>query len=182
ASLWKAPEAGEIRPNEVDLTRRRPLLENSDEAFRDRAKKVFAEVAADPNREALVEKYRKAFASPEISGIPPDLRAGEELFMKNCSVCHRAGDKGVQVGAVLSGRRTEELRGLLAVSLAPSRAAAPDSINYVPLTKEGQTLPGPLAWETPANVVLRRAEGKSDSVLRRDIKELHATKQSVMPE
>jgi putative membrane-bound dehydrogenase-like protein len=180
-ALLKALEAKEIRPNDVDLTRRRSLLESGDESVRERAKKAFAEIAVDPNRAALVESYRKAFASPELSG-EPDLRAGEELFLKNCAICHRVSDKGVPVGADLSGMRSREVDAMLVDILDPSRAVAPEFINYVLITNEGQVLNGLLASETSVNVVLRRAEGKTDSVLRRDIKELHATHQSVMPE
>src|SRR4030095_11168674 len=61
-------------------------------------------------------------------------------------------------------------------------AGAPEFLNYVCVRKDGQVVTGLLASETPVNIVLRRAEGKVETVLRRDIEELRSTGQRVMPE
>ncbi len=179
--LLDALESGAIRPVEVDLARRTLLVESSSEAIRGRAEKVFASVVVDRDRAAVVERYRKAIAMPEVEG-GADLRNGEALFLKNCATCHRVGDKGIPVGADLSGMKSREADALVTDILDPSRAVAPEFVNYVCVTRDGQVLNGLLASETPSSIVLRRAEGKSDSVLRRDIAELRATDKSVMPE
>jgi putative heme-binding domain-containing protein len=140
-------------------------------------------VAAEADRSAVVERYtyRGALSAPELRGAG-DRGRGKDLFLKKCSICHRAGDEGTAVGADLSGMRAREVDALLADVLDPSRAVAPEFVNYVLTTAEDEILTGLLALETPVNVVIRGPEGKTRSVLRRDIKDLRATRKSVMPD
>ena len=56
--------------------------------------------------------------------------------------------------------RAREVEALLADVLDPSRAVAPEFVNYILVTTEDKVLTGLLALETPVNVVIRGAEGK----------------------
>jgi putative membrane-bound dehydrogenase-like protein len=176
--LLDAVEAGEVRPAEIDLDRRRRLLESSSEPLRRRAEKLLAAVAADPDREAVVERYRRAIAE---AGGEGEVSRGEALFLKSCSTCHRAGGRGAAVGPDLAGMHLRSADALLLDILDPNRAVSPEFVSYTLVTRDGRLLSGLLAAETPSGVELRRAEGKSDFVLRRDIAELRPTSSSVMP-
>ena len=180
-ALLDAIPNGGILAREIDLPRRQALLDSSVETVRTRAKEVFQDSAVDPNRAAVVEQYRAALATPELSG-PGDAANGELYFAKTCGVCHRVGDRGVPVGADLAALRDRPVDSLLIDVLDPSRAVAPEFVNYSCVTKDGQIFTGLLASESPVSIVLRRAEGKTDSILRRDIAELRSTGESVMPE
>ena len=59
---------------------------------------------------------------------------------------------------------------------------APEFQGYVLVTEDGRALVGLLALETPTNVVIRGPAGQSDTVLRRNIRELRATGKSAMPD
>jgi putative heme-binding domain-containing protein len=179
--LIDALERGEVQAVDFDLNRRKSFLESLSDENRKRAEPLLAGLAADPDRAAVVEKYRQALASTELAGTG-DAAHGKDLFLKKCALCHRAGDQGTAVGADLSGMRVREVDALLADILDPSRAVAPEFLSYVLITRDGQALSGLLALETPANVVIRGAEGKTETVLRRDIETLRATAKSFMPD
>jgi putative heme-binding domain-containing protein len=66
--------------------------------------------------------------------------------------------------------------------LNPSKEVAPDFLNYMLVTTQGQLLTGLLAGETATTVKLRRAEGLEDVVLRNEITELRASGKSLMPD
>jgi putative membrane-bound dehydrogenase-like protein len=178
-SVLGAIEDERMAPADVDLTRRRALVEHADVSVRDRAARAFAPVAVDADRAALIERYRGAIAG--LSGAP-DPGRGRELFRRHCGVCHRLGGEGEHVGPDLESVRQREREALLIDILDPNRSVSPEFANYVLITADGRVLDGLLASETPSSVVLRRAEGREDVVLRRDIRELRATRTSVMPE
>ena len=54
--------------------------------------------------------------------------------------------------------------------------------SFTVATADGRLLTGLIASETASAVTLRRQEGKEDVVLRRDIEEMAASGQSLMPE
>ncbi len=178
--LLSAIERGEVRAGEIDLARRKKLIENLDEKLRARAEKVFGDLAASPDRAAVVATYEKALSGGKLDRGDP--HAGEPLFLKHCSTCHKAGERGSAVGADLAGMRGRTAEALLTDILDPSRAVAPEFLNYTVVTRDKKILTGILASQTPTTVTLRAAEGKTDSVLRRDIGELRSTNQSLMPE
>ncbi len=179
-ALLSAIEAGDVRPGEIDLARRKKLIETRDEKLKARAEKVFADLAASPDRAAVVAAYEKALSGGKLDRGDP--RAGEPLFLKHCSTCHKAGERGSAVGADLAGMRSRTAEALLTDILDPNRAIAPEFMNYTVVTRDRKILTGILASQTPTTVTLRAAEGKTESVLRRDIGELRSTNQSLMPE
>ena len=71
---------------------------------------------------------------------------------------------------------------LLISILDPARDATPDGIAVVVLTKDGRTLSGLLAQETPTKIKLKRAEGLEDSIDRSEIESIRSTGRSLMPE
>ncbi|MCE2806790.1 MAG: hypothetical protein LW700_16550, partial [Gemmataceae bacterium] len=71
---------------------------------------------------------------------------------------------------------------LILAILDPSREIDPRYSQMVAETKDGRTVAGLLAAETPVNVTLRRAEGMEDVILRTNLEALTATGKSLMPE
>lgn len=177
AVLLAALEEGSIDPKDLDLGFRKILLER--EETRARAEKIFARVAVDPDRAQVVERAAAAIGRLEGLGRP---ERGRELFSKHCSICHRFKGEGTAVGPDLATVANRALEALVIDLLDPSRSVSPEFLNYVLITRDRKIITGLLVTETPTSVLLRRAEGKSDSVLRQDIAELRATGQSVMPE
>src|SRR6185369_2804345 len=66
--------------------------------------------------------------------------------------------------------------------LDPNREVAPNFIGYTIETKDGRTLDGLIVDDSAASLTLKRADGLTDTVLRRDIVQLSGSGLSLMPE
>ena len=146
---------------------------------RPRVERVFAAVAADPDRKAVIDKLPEGLRLGGGRGFGRP-RRGKKLFLQKCSQCHKAGSDGNALGADLASCAVRS--GMPSwPTLDPSRAVAPEFQGYVLVTEDGRALVGLLALETPTNVVIRGPAGQSDTVLRRNIRELRATGKSACP-
>ena len=128
------------------------------------------------NRLNVINNYSPALA---LKANPAD---GKTLFEKNCQACHSYRGKGAKVGPELAGVAGKSQMELLISILDPARDATPDGIAVVVLTKDGRTLSGLLAQETPTKIKLKRAEGLEDSIDRSEIESIRSTGRSLMPE
>ena len=66
--------------------------------------------------------------------------------------------------------------------LDPNREVAPNFIGYTVETNDGRTIYGIIAEESAASLTLKRADGVTETVLRRDISQLSGSGLSLMPE
>ena len=123
-----------------------------------------------------MDSYKSALA---IKGDPA---AGKAVFVRACAVCHRMGDVGVDVGPNLGALAEKSPEALLIAILDPNRAFESRYAGFTVATVDGRLLTGLIGSETANAVTLRRQEGKEDVVLRRDIEEMAASGQSLMPE
>ena len=89
---------------------------------------------------------------------------------------------GVEVGPNLGALDEKNPETLLIAILDPNRAFESRYANFTVATADGRVLSGLIASETASAVTLRRQEGKEDVVLRREIEEMAASGQSLMPE
>ena len=173
-----ALEEGLVLPSEVDLTQRTRFLEFPSGDLRERAAKIFEVRVRPGERAALVERYRQALAA---AARDASVERGRQLFVDNCSTCHRLGDLGHSVGPDLVGLEKKTEEQLLIDILDPNRAVQGAYTGYTVITRSGQVATGLMVAETPTTLVLRRAGGETDTILRRDVLELRSTGLSVMP-
>jgi putative membrane-bound dehydrogenase-like protein len=163
--------AGQLEPFRVQQLRRHP-----DPRLRARAVKLLAGQAAS-DRQKVVKAYQ------DVLKMKADARRGKKVFKKNCAVCHRLENEGVEVGPdLLSALRTKTPDTLLNDILDPSREVDPRYINYLVTTKAGRSFSGMIAAETSSSITLRRAEKAEDTLLRSQIDDIQATAKSLMPE
>jgi putative heme-binding domain-containing protein len=92
------------------------------------------------------------------------------------------GDLGKDVGPNLATIRQWNPEQVLINTLDPNREVAPNFIGYTVETKDGRTIYGIIAEESAASLTLKRADGLTDTVLRRDIAQLSGSGLSLMPE
>ena len=59
---------------------------------------------------------------------------------------------------------------------------APNFVGYTVETRDGRTLDGIITDESAASLTLKRAEGVTETVLRRDIAQISGSGLSLMPE
>jgi putative membrane-bound dehydrogenase-like protein len=163
--------AGQLEPFRVQQLRKHPNLQ-----LRKRAMSLLAGQIT-PDRKKAVESYKTALT------LKGEVVRGKEVFKKNCAVCHRLENVGVEVGPdLLSALRTKTAETLLVDILDPSREVDPRYINYEVTTRAGRAFTGMIAAETASSVTLRRAEKAEDTILRTQIDDFRATAKSLMPE
>jgi len=183
-AFMATPEAAEVLAAEVleqriagaDLTpaHRTRLFRVLKGGTRTALQKALAEAAPEDRRE-VVSRYQPSL---KLKG---DSKNGQNLFEKNCSVCHRIGKLGVNVAPDISDSRTKTPAQLLEAILDPNRAVDANYFGYSLITNEGKVHSGIIAAETANSVTLKLQEGKTITVLRSDIDELRNTGLSLMP-
>jgi len=174
-ALLDAIEEGSVRAAELSADRRQFLLNHPTPAVRTRASKVIGS-AGDSNRKAVVDSFR------DVLDLTADVERGRAAFTKKCSLCHKLGDVGHNVGPDIVSVRTKSPDDLLIAILDPNREAQPNFTAYNLILTNGQVLNGIIVAESAASVTLRRAEGKEDVVPRGDIDELISSGRTLMPE
>jgi putative heme-binding domain-containing protein len=175
SALIEALEAGTIAITELDLSAREALHRIPDKELQVRAAKLLKSTAGS-DRDAVVARYQSAL---DLAG---DAKNGAALFARHCLTCHQMQGKGQRVGPELSGIASRPKLALLEDILNPGKEVSPDFVNFVVVTRQGQIFTGLLAADTPALVRLRGQQGAEETILRKDIEELHPNRQSLMPE
>jgi len=89
---------------------------------------------------------------------------------------------GKDVGPNLASIRQWNPEQALINILDPNREVAPNFVGYTVETKDGRTLDGIITDESVASVTLKRAEGVTETVFRRDIVTITGSGLSLMPE
>ena len=170
-----ALEHGDIAPADVDLSLRRQLTEHRDEAIRARAGRLLG-AAVSPDRAAIYEAHRA------VLQLPSNPANGKRVFLRACGQCHRLDREGSPVGPDLFGIRNQPKETILLHILIPEREITPGFRAYTVMTKDGRVLSGLIASETPTSITLRQAQAREETLLRRDIEELVASRMSLMPQ
>jgi putative heme-binding domain-containing protein len=165
--------ASQLAPARVEQLRR-----HRDTALRQRAELLLAGRAA-PERQKVIDEYRTALT------LKGDAGKGKLAFKRVCATCHRLENEGFQVGPdLLAALPNKTSDGLLIDILDPSREVDPRYVNYLVETSSGKVLTGIMASEGPTSIVLKRAEGTQDILLRSQIEAngIQATGKSLMPD
>jgi putative heme-binding domain-containing protein len=173
--LLQAIENGVIPANQVPFARRATLLRSNDSQVKELAAKLFGN-SSPGSRKEIVAKYQSALSMKGEAG------RGKKVFESACATCHRVGELGKDVGPNLATIRQWNPEQVLINILDPNREVAPNFIGYTLETKDGRTLDGLIADESAASLTLKRADGLTDKVLRRDIAQLSGSGLSLMPE
>jgi len=173
--LLKAVEDGQIEAAAVDIPARSRLMDDSDRAIAQRARKLFQDQSSD--RAKLVESYRDTL---QLSG---DEARGKKVFDTNCARCHMPRLQGGRVGPDLSGVNNKSKEELLTSILNPSYAIEPRYVHYIVTATDGEIHDGVIANETPGAITLRGGtEAGDETILRKNIRDIRASSVSLMPE
>jgi putative membrane-bound dehydrogenase-like protein len=164
-----------VLAQEIDAARRQRLLDARNPAIKKRAGLLFAE-ANSPDRAKVLQAYQPVLT------MKGDAERGAKVFARTCAACHEYKGLGSTVGPELASVKDKTVEGLLIAILDPNRAVEPRYINYLAVTKTGQTLTGLIQSETSTSVTLVGADGKKHQLLRSNIDELTSTGKSLMPE
>jgi putative heme-binding domain-containing protein len=124
-------------------------------------------------------EYRQALGRPP--GERPNPERGQQLFMKNCAVCHRVKGQGGNIGPALDGVGARGIERLLEDILDPNRNVDPAFRQVIVETTDGRTLAGVHPHQSGELLVLNDAEGKETSVPLAQVKSQTISAISLMP-
>jgi putative membrane-bound dehydrogenase-like protein len=169
-----ALEDGTLPASACSALHRAALEQHADKALAKRAHAQFAKLLA--NLDGQIADYSRALSNPR------DRTHGAALFKQHCGTCHQAHGVGVAVGPALAGEAKQPEETLLVSILAPNAQITGGYTTYTLLTTGGQVFTGLLAADTASSVTLKQQEGKTQTVLRKEIDSLVASPVSLMPE
>lgn len=157
-SLLDAIENGTVARSEIDLARRRRLLEQTSGRLGERSRALFeAADRAPTERAAVFEKLRPALAHPG------DVARGLEVYEARCSTCHRLDGRGHAVGPDLETVADRSPDALLADIVDPNRAVEDRFTLYAIVTRDGRALAGIVEEESTTTLTLLGQDAKRKS-------------------
>jgi putative membrane-bound dehydrogenase-like protein len=168
-----AVEARKVARADVDPARVALLKKSPARNIGPRAAKLFA---APADRQKVFDEYRKAL---DLKGDPVK---GKLVFKTNCAACHKLEGVGEEAGADLKAIRDRGLEGVLLAIVDPNREVKPQYLAYAVETKAGRVITGMLTAETATGLTVRRPDGQSESIARKDVESLRSLGLSYMPE
>jgi putative heme-binding domain-containing protein len=132
--------------------------------------------AARKQREAVIKQYAG------VSDLKGNAAHGLQLYQQNCSICHRLQNQGNELGPDLATVSSKPVEVLLIAILDPNQAVEARYLAYSAATADGREGTGLLVAETPTSITLRLASGMEQVFLKQELKELKASRMSLMPE
>ncbi len=163
-----------IRPGDLNATQRERLIEQCPE-LAEAENSLFASVGIGSRSEVL-DDWRDSMT------MKGESTRGLAIFGKHCSACHVLDGVGHAVGPDLAGLTNPTALFWFTAILDPNRDVDGRYLNFVAVTKDGQTLAGILAEESAHSVTLKEREGKTYVLLRRNLDEFRSGNKSMMPE
>ena len=150
------------------------LAQNSDRSIRERAAKLFSATA--PDRQALLKGYA------EVEKLTGNRDRGFALYRQHCATCHRLGGEGKAVGPDLGTLANKSVPVLVEAILDPNRAVEARYVSYTAMTKADREVSGIVVSESANNLTLRATDGREETLLRAELKDLSSSGLSLMPE
>jgi len=167
-------ESGTIPARQLGAAWQQKLAQHSDRSLRERAAKLFSATTTD--RQALLKNYAG------VEKLTGDRTKGFALYRQHCATCHRLGGEGKSVGPDLGALSNKSVPALVEAILDPNRAVESRYVNYTAMTKAEREVSGIIMSETANNLTLRATDGREDTLLRAELKELTSSGLSLMPE
>jgi putative heme-binding domain-containing protein len=174
-ALLEALESGRVPATTLSPADLQRLISQPDAAVKARAEVLLAKMGPSP-REDVLRAYQSVLA------LTGDIERGAAVFRQHCSVCHRVGDVGHEVGPKLETLKTRGPEFILTNVLDPNREVNPAWRDYIATTTDGVSYNGVVISETAVSITLRRSEAKETALARAEIDTLSDTGRSLMPE
>lgn len=171
--LLDAVEQGTIDQNSIGWPRSVGLMAYSDKPLRDRARVLLTK--RDQQRDEVIRQYQAAL------DLKADPEKGMAVFQQNCALCHQIGSAGgVAFGPDLATIRNRRPASIMGDILNPNLSIADGYDLWTINLKNGETVQGLIATETPTALTLRNQGGQETTIARQDIESLKAMNMSAM--
>ncbi len=177
-SLLNSIASGDVSFSDLSAQQRAGLKNHPNRSIRQQTKRLMKAggIAENRDRQQLIASK---IALLQRSG---DVDRGKAVFTKNCATCHVFKGEGNVVGPNLNGMSVHPKLELLTHILDPNRSVEANYRLYNVLTVDGIVVSGLLSGETLTSIEMVDAKGKRQTILREDIEQLNASKNSAMPE
>ena len=113
------------------------------------------------------------------SGIPT---AGRTIFLSACASCHVLFKEGGHIGPDLTSHDRSDPRAMLVHVVNPSAVIREGFESSIIITDDGRALSGFIVEQDASVVVLRTVDGRTASIPRDTIEQMHKSPKSLMPE
>ncbi|HLK49187.1 MAG TPA: c-type cytochrome [Bryobacteraceae bacterium] len=120
--------------------------------------------------------YIRSLGKLPAETVPGNPQRGQEIYRTkgNCGRCHIAKGQGESIGPELSDIGARRNAAYLRASLVEPEAAVPDGFLQVRVvTNDGRAITGVRLNEDTFTIQLRDLNGRTYSLLKQDLKELH---------
>lgn len=172
--LLDAIEAGTIQPATIGWQRSVRLMSQSNIGQRDRARMLLTK---NESEQATVNK-----AYQQVLSLKGDAVKGKAMYNRNCASCHQIrGSMGVSFGPDLGTVHNWSAEAIMANILAPNLSISSGYELWTVDLKNGESLQGIIATETPTTITLINAGKMEKTIKRADIGSLKALNMSAMP-
>jgi putative membrane-bound dehydrogenase-like protein len=172
--LLSAIQNKKVLAGQIPLVHQQRLLKHADKALQKKAARLFS--ASGNPREQIVKKYQAAL---KLTG---DVERGRLVFLQNCVACHKHGKDGYEVGPSMNTVKNRSSESALIQILDPNREVLANFFQYFITLNDGQTVTGRIVNESTSGLTLQRAGGVEETILRKNIKSMTTSGQSLMPE
>ena len=130
----------------------------------------------------LVTHLRALAISNSAAETKGDRQAGAAIFAANCSRCHAVAGKGQLTGPDLTGIGTWRTNVELREAVLDPDAEVPKAYwSVAAITSSGKTVRGVRLNEDSFSIQLRDDEGRLQSLLKRDVRNIELIRRSPMP-
>lgn len=134
-------------------------------------------------RNAIInDKVDEQLVHTLLFGTSGDAARGEQVFVKNCSACHKLGREGTEIAPDLTNRPRHNPVYLLANLADPSAIIPPEYQVHVVLTDTGAVLTGFKVEENAQEITILDATNQRTVIPRDEIEEVQLSEKSLMPE
>jgi len=174
-ALVQQIEGGLISQAILDPARKDRLLRHGSSRVKELAAKAL-NANGTASRAKAMEDFRPSLA------LAGDSRHGGEIHAKLCAVCHKLGNVGNDIGPNLQSVSAHPAEKLLTSILDPNASIEPGYLAYSCTLVGGEELYGIIAAETANSLIMKMADGKTQTILRGNIASLRSSNLSLMPE
>lgn len=117
-----------------------------------------------------------------LNGTRGDAARGEQVFVKNCSACHKLGREGTEIAPDLTNRPRHNPVYLLANLSDPSAIIPHEYQVHVVLTDTGKVVTGFKVEENAKEITILDATNQRTVIPHDEIEEVKLSEKSLMPE
>ncbi|MSU33892.1 MAG: c-type cytochrome [Pedosphaera sp.] len=175
--LLTAIETGVLQKTDLARDQWNQLREHPNREISGRARELEGRSANQTTAE--MEKTMQRLMPVAARAGDPTL--GQQVFEKNCQVCHAIAGTGGRIGPDLTGIGVRPKSEILPEILDPNRSVEANFRLWTATTRSDDVFSGRLDSETETSVEILDTTGLKHVVQRKDIASLDSSNQSIMP-